>query len=152
MTAPSEAEEILAQARTVLVVDWPAPEVPASLARAGLRVFVHGGPRPDEYTEHEVVGSQIVVRHIGRAPDQADLVYSYRPLAELPEIVALARSVGARAIWAHPPAQLSGEEDERARRVVEAAGLRYVCASDIVEQVRGVRGPEEEVHEPGTPS
>ena len=133
-------------------MDWPTPELPASLARAGLRVFVRGGPNPDEYTEHEVAGSEVVVRQVGRAPDHADLVYSYRPLAELPEIVALARSIGARAVWIESAAPLSPDDDRRARGIVEAGGLLYLSGPDIVEEVHRVRGPGNGLHEPGTPS
>ena len=130
------AGELLASAGTVLVVDWPTPHVPATLARAGLRVFVRGGPGPDQYTEHEAAGSEIVVRQVGHAPDHADLVYSYRPVEELPDIVALARSLGAGAVWVTPR---SPGEDERARGIVESAGLHYVSGLDIVDEVRRVR-------------
>ncbi len=136
------AGELLASARTVLLVDWPNADVPATLARAGLRVFVRGGPRPDQYTEHAVAGGEIVVRQVRRAPDHADLVYSYRPIHELPEVVALAQAVGARAIW------LGATDDEQARGIVQSAGLHYVSGLDIVDQVRRVR----HLHEPGTPS
>lgn len=136
MTLPKPADELLASARTVLVVDWPTADVPATLARSGLRVFVRGGPGSGQYTEHEAVGTEIVVRQVGRAPDHADLVYSYRPVDELPDIVGLARSLGARAVWVTPR---SPEEDERARGIVESAGLHYVSGLDIVEEVRRVR-------------
>ena len=152
MTVPDQARELLAAAQTVLVVDWPTLDVPAGLARAGLRVFVHGGPNPDQYTEHEVVGSEIVVRQVGRAPDHADLVYSYRPLAELPDIVALARSLGARAVWTESASHLPPDDDRRARGIVEAGGLLYLSGPDIVEEVHRVRGPGNGLHEAGTPS
>ena len=137
------ADELLASARTVLVVDWPTADVPAALARSGLRVFVRGGPGPDQYTEHEAAGTEIVVRQVAHAPDRADLVYSYRPVDELPDIAALARSLGARAVWATPR---SPEEDQRAREIVESAGLHYVGGLDIIDEVRRVRRP------PGDPS
>ena len=38
------AIEVLKTAGTVLVIDWPHREVPETLARAGLRVVVRGGP------------------------------------------------------------------------------------------------------------
>ena len=151
MTVPDQAREVLAAAQTVLVVDWPSADVPAGLARAGLRVFVHGGPNPDQYTEHEVVGGEIVVRQVGRAPDHADLVYSYRPLPELPGIVALARSLGARAVWTESTPPLSADDDQRARGIVEAGGLLYLSGPDIVEEVRRVRGRGDGLPEPGTP-
>lgn len=128
--------ELLNVARSVLVVDWPSEEVPRTLARAGLRVFVHGGPGPDQYTEYVGNGDDVVARHVGRAPEAADLVYSYRPVEELPGIVAQAQALGARAVWT----ELPQEHERRARHVVEAAGLLHVNRPDIAETVRTVRG------------
>jgi predicted CoA-binding protein len=135
-------DELLASARTVLVVDWPTPDVPAALARAGLRVVVRGGPEPDQYSEHEAAGTEIVVRQVGRPPDHADLVYSYRPVEELPGIVELAVSLGARAVWSTPQ---SPGDDQRARGIVEAAGLRYVSGLDIVDEVHRIRGAPDDL-------
>ena len=136
MAMTDRAGQLLASARTVLVVDWPTADVTATLARSGLRVFVRGGPGPDQYTEHEAAGTKIVVRQVAHAPDHADLVYSYRPVDELPDIVALARSLGARAVWVTPR---SPEEDQRARGIVESAGLHCISGLDIVDEVRRVR-------------
>jgi predicted CoA-binding protein len=152
MAMTDAADELLTSARTVLVVDWPTPEVPATLARSGLRVFVRGGPGPDQYTQQEAAGTEIVVRQVGHAPDHADLVYSYRPLVELPDIVALARSIGAQAVWMESAAPLSPDDDGRARGIVEAGGLLYLSGPDIIEEVHRVRGPGNGLHEPGTPS
>ena len=115
-------------ARSVLLVDWPSVEVPRSLARAGLEVFVKGGPDPEDYTEYVVDGDDVVVRDRGRPPERADVVYSHRPLDELPDIVELAVALGARAVWMEP-----GGASQRARAVVEAAGLRYVDDVPIVD-------------------
>jgi predicted CoA-binding protein len=136
MAMTDVADELLGSARTVLVVDWPTADVPATLARAGLQVFVRGGPGPNQYTAHELAGTDVVVRQVGHPPDQADLVYFYRPVDELPEIVELARSLGARAVWLTPQ---TAEEDEWARGIVESAGLDYVGGLDIVEHARRVR-------------
>jgi hypothetical protein len=34
--------------QTILVIDWPSKEVPETLARAGFRVVVRGGPGPED--------------------------------------------------------------------------------------------------------
>ncbi len=81
----------------------------------------------------------MVVRHIGRAPEHGDLIYSYRPLSELPEIISIAKRLGAQTIWTQSGLSAAGvndpkgcwvpeEELRRARNFVESAGLRYVSA------------------------
>lgn len=123
-------EAILAGAERVLVVDWPTREVPDSLARAGLEVTVHGGPEPDHYVAYEVEDGEVVERWVGQPPEAADLVYSYRPVDELPEIVETARGLGAKAVWV----ELSdAAERARAREIVDSAGLVYVDEPSIVE-------------------
>ena len=138
MTVSDDAAAVLASVQTVVVVDWPTPDVPAGLARAGLAVWVKGGPGPDQYAEYEWTGADVVIRRAGHRPDHADLVYAYRPLGELPGIVALAETVGAGAVWREPT---SAEDEEQAREVVEAAGLRYLSGPDIVGAVRQAHRP-----------
>lgn len=143
----TDVESILATARTFLVVDWPGRDVPDSLARAGYEVVVHGGPGPEEYTAYELSGDAVVERRVGRPPAHADVVYTYRPLDELPEIVAMAQAVGAGTVWVQSGRAPDGSKDlegcwmpaesaARARAVVEAAGLVYVDAPYIAGAVR----------------
>ena len=87
-----EAEEILRQARTVLLIDWPSRDVPDSLVREGFTVFVKSGPEPDHYNAQELHDEQVVPRRTGR-PEHADVVYAHRPLGELPGIVADKRAL-----------------------------------------------------------
>ena len=115
----SEAEEILRGARTVLLVDWPSPDVPEALRAAGYEVVVKNGPGPDDFNPAR--------------PERVVLVYVHRPASELPAIVALAAELGARAVWCQTP---SGE----ARAAVEAAGLTYAGEPSIVAAVRGLTG------------
>ena len=84
---------------TVLLVDYPGRRVPDAFARAGFVTYVHGGPEPDNYSVHELQGEDVVVRDIGVPPDQIDLVYVYRPVEELADILAFAQARGARAAW-----------------------------------------------------
>ncbi len=130
--------------RSVLVIDWPSREVPESLARAGLRVFVRGGSGPQDFSEYRWQDGAVAVHPLGRAPDGVDLVYSYRPLSELPAIVALARELGARVVWTQSGKSAAGAADPKgcwlsaedlahARQTVEAAGMRHVSAPYIAD-------------------
>jgi len=143
----SDADQILRAADSILLVDWPSKDVPETLSRAGYTVFVKGGPEPTDYSAYEVRGDEVVHRPVGRPPAHADLVYSYRPLTELPAIVTLARQVGAAAVWHQSGQAAAGEQDPRgcwmpgdasreARGIVESVGLTYVEAPYIADAVR----------------
>jgi predicted CoA-binding protein len=141
-----DVADLLASTRSVLVVDWPSRDVPESLARAGYDVVVSGGPEPDNYSVYETVGRDVVVRFLGRRPDRVDLVYAHRPLDELSVIVEMATTLGAMAVWWQSGRATDGSRDPRgcwvspddsaaARRIVQAAGLRYVDDVYIVAAV-----------------
>jgi len=57
------------------------------------------GPGPDDYATYELHGAAVVARQVGAPPEHADIVYAHPPTAELPEIIAMAQQVGAKAIW-----------------------------------------------------
>lgn len=127
-------DELLRQATSVYVIDWPTRDIPDSLARSGIRTFVHGGPRPDQVDVFEVGDDgEVAIVERGTAPDHADFVYTFRPLADLPQVIEMATAVGASTIWNHDPS-------EEARRLVEASGLTYVDGPDLADEVRRVRG------------
>lgn len=145
MTA--DIESVLAGARSFLVVDWPTRDVPVTLAGAGYAVVVHGGPGPEDYTAYELAGGEVVERRLGRPPAHADVVYTFRPLEELPEIVATAQAVGAGTVWVQSGLSAAGAKDPEgcwmapdeaagARAIVEAAGLAYVDQPYIAGAVR----------------
>jgi predicted CoA-binding protein len=147
----ADRADLLASVRSVLVVDWPSREVPDTLALAGYDVVVSGGPEPDNYSAYEAIDGAVVVRFIGRGPDRVDLVYAHRPLAELAGIVAMARALGATAVWWQSGRSADGgrdphgcwlgpDESAEARRHVEAAGLQYVDDVYIADAVRGLPG------------
>lgn len=144
---PVNASETLKAAKSVLVIDWPSEEVPESLARAGLHVVVRGGPGPTDYSVWAWENDGLVKRPLGRAPDQADVVYSYRPLSELPDIVDLARALQAQAVWTQSGLSAEGRKDPRgcwlsaadlesARTLVEAAGMTHFATPYIVDCLR----------------
>jgi predicted CoA-binding protein len=145
----TEAERILEAAASVLVVDWPSRDVPETLARAGYEVVVKGGPEPDNYQAQDLRDGEVVARPVGR-PGHADIVYSHRPLGELPGIVELAKQVGASTVWCQSGLAGNGADDPKgvwvpedkshqARETVESAGLTYVDEVYIADLVRQLR-------------
>jgi predicted CoA-binding protein len=144
---------VLTAVRTVLVVDWPSRDVPDTLARAGFSVTVHGGPGPEDYSVYEVRDGDVVVRPVGVAPAHVDLVYAHRPLAELPGIVAMAQSLGAKAVWIQSGVTSTGTKDptgcfvaegesRQARQLVERGGLTYIETPYIADAVRRLQRPD----------
>lgn len=142
-----DANAIFQNVDTILVIDWPTKEIPEILARAGFHVVVRGGPGPEDYSTYELTNGQVVPRRIGRPPERADLVYSYRPLSELPETIALAKSLHAKTIWTQSGVSAAGindpkgcwlpdEELQSARSLVQSAGLNYVTQPYIGEAAR----------------
>jgi hypothetical protein len=142
----TDAVNLLAGTKSVLLIDWPSRDVPDTLARSGLTVVSNDGP--DEYNAYEVQGGEVRVREVGRLPKAADLVYTHRPIDELPEIVDTAKAVGAKAVWIHSGRDRTGAKDPRgcwltpaesarARAIVEGAGLTYIEAPYIAEAARG---------------
>src|SRR5215470_7983507 len=142
---------ILAETRSVLLIDWPSRDVPVSLAYAGFTVFVKGGPGPTDYAAWQLDGGEPVSRPLGREPDRVDLVYCHRPFGELPGIVALAGRLGARALWWQTGLTSGGgqdaagcwappEESRQARELAAAAGLAYVDDVYIADAARARGG------------
>lgn len=142
-----EAEDILEKAASILLIDWPSPEVPDTLLRAGYTVYVKGGPEPNAYSVRELRDGQPVARQIGRAPERVDVVYCHRPLEEVPAIVATARELGAHAIWHQSGRTRDGAADPKAcwlsrdelayvRGVAASAGLRVVTEDYIADVAR----------------
>jgi predicted CoA-binding protein len=139
-------QELLATVETILLIDWPERRVPETLVHAGFRVFVRGGPGPQDFSVYELLDGEVTARRTG-PPERADLIYAYRPLTELPEIVTLAQRLGAKAIWTQSGLKPDGtkaangcwlpEADlQQARHFVESAGLIHVAAPYIADSVR----------------
>jgi predicted CoA-binding protein len=138
---------------TVLVIDWPTKDVPESLTMAGFHVVVRGGPGPEDYSVYALNNGEIVTRHLGRAPDRADLIYSHRPFSELPKIIATAKELHAKIIWTQSGVSAVGVNDPKgcwipeeelrsARDLVESSGLSYVTEpyiGDVARQIRTSR-------------
>jgi predicted CoA-binding protein len=135
----SHALRILGEADAVLLVDWPSPEVPESLARAGYSVFVKGGPGPRDYAVRELHDDEVISRSLADRPERVDLVYAYRPLSELAGIVAIGKELGARVLWWQSDTQVA-DESRQARELAESAGLAYVDDVYIADAARELGG------------
>ena len=136
--------ERLKSTGTVLVLDWPTKEVPETLARAGLRVVVRGGPGPEDYSLYELRDGEVQTSRLGRAPESADLIYAYRPIAELPSIIETAKRLNAKEIWTQSGRSAEGvrdpkgcwvlaQEEQFARNLVQSVGLSYRAQPYIAE-------------------
>ena len=147
LAALEAGARILAETRSILLIDWPSRDVPASLAFAGFTVFVKGGPGPTDYATWELDSGEPVSRQLGREPGRVDLVYCHRPFGELPGIVALARRLGARAFWWQTGLTSGGGKDpsgcwapphesRQARELAAAAGLAYIDDVYIADAAR----------------
>jgi hypothetical protein len=142
--------QLLQTANTVLVIDWPAKEVPESLARANIHVVVRGGPGPEDYSAYELNDGTIAIRHLGHPPESADLIYSYRPLSELPEIITTAKDLRAHTVWTQSGLSAAGVNDPKgcwlpedelrsARDLVQSTGLNYITQPFIADVAREIR-------------
>jgi predicted CoA-binding protein len=127
----TNAREVLASAERIILVDWPSREVPETLVRAGYTVVVKSGPGPTDFTAQVREGDAVVGRPTTR-PATADVVYAYRPPAEVPAIVALAREVRAETVWLETDGW-PDDDRERARGLVQAAGHAYIDDVSIVD-------------------
>ena len=140
-------QALLESTQSILLIDYPGRIVPDTLTRAGYIVVAHEGPGPNEYVAYSLDANGEIARGApGPAPDQADLVFSHRPVDELPEIAEEAARIGARAVWMHSGLASDGSPDPRgcwlppddrsqARRLVEAAGLAYLDEPFILDAV-----------------
>ena len=127
-----DGTQILREGSTIVLIDYPGHVVPETLARSGLTVVSKEGPEPDDYAANECEGDTVTMRKVGAPPAHADIVYSHRPVEELPGIVDLAQQLSARAVWCE-----TGSAEAHA--IVEGAGLQYVDAPSIVDAARTMR-------------
>ncbi len=135
-------------------VDWPGKEVPDALARTGFHVVVRGGPGPEDFSVYELKNGEVVTRRVSRPPERADLIYSYRPLSELADILATAKSLHANTKWTQSGLSAAGVQDPKgcwvpeeelpsARNLVQSAGLNYVTEPYIADVVRDIQASRE---------
>ena len=128
-------------ATTIELIDWPHQDVPATLLRAG---YVVVGHEPDGYKTYLIVedepegrvfpvaGGYLTSTPLDALPGTIDIVNTYRPADEQPDIARGAIAVGARVLWIQPGEATS----EEARTIAERAGLTFVEGVDIAAAVR----------------
>jgi len=133
----TDVSRVLAETKTVVLVDWPSREVPDTLARRGFTVIAHEGA--ETYTAYEADGNEVRTRSVDGLPQSAELVYAYRPIDELPDIVQTATAVGATTVWLQVGCDLAPADAARARELVERAGLGFVGEPSIVDAARALR-------------
>jgi hypothetical protein len=75
LAALEAAARVLAETRSVLVIDWPSRDVPVSLAFAGFTVFVKGGPGPADYAGLGTRRRRAGVTAAGSAVRQVDVAW-----------------------------------------------------------------------------
>jgi CoA binding domain len=145
-----DAADTLRATHSVLVIDWPSPDVPESLARAGYTVTVKSGPGPRDFSARELRDGEVISRRLDEPPADIDLVYAHRPVEELAGIVAIAKQLGATTLWWQSGLSGPGVRDptgcwateaqsRQARQIAETAGLAYVDSVYIADAVRGLR-------------
>ena len=93
--------------------------------------MAHGGPGPEDYFAYKLNGSEIAERRTGHRPEHADIVFSYRPLEELPDILATALEIGARILWFQNDGSADHKAIARAEKSVRDAGLIWISAKII---------------------
>jgi predicted CoA-binding protein len=128
---------LLEAATTVELIDWPHQDVPATLVRAGYSVVGH---EPSGYKMYAVVeeepagrvfpvsgGGYLASQSLEALPDKIEIVNTFRPADEQPDIARGAVEIGASVLWIQPGESTS----EEARIIAEAAGLAFVDGVDI---------------------
>ena len=125
MTDPAA---LLADASTILLVDFPGAAYPTGLVRAGYTVVGH---EPDGYKQYTVVGDELVTTAIDAPPQGIDIVNLFRPPEEQAELVEIAIKLRARSVWILAPEPPSPV----ARELAEASGLPFITGVNLAELV-----------------
>jgi predicted CoA-binding protein len=125
-------EHILKGAKTVLLVDWPNPDIPRSLLNAGFMVF---GYSPGKYSAiNQTNDGELIFSKLNEQPASVDIVNVYRPEGEHAAIInSHVLPLKAKVLWLHPPVM-------SAKTAILAAehGITFVEDIDIAEVARSM--------------
>src|SRR5579872_3097791 len=124
--------DILKSAKTILLVDWPNPDVPKSLLKAGFTVL---GYSPDRYSAIEQADNgELVFRRLDEQPTSVDIVNVYRPEAEHTAIINdRVLPLKAKVLWLHPPVMSAKTAAIAAEHVIT-----FVEGIDIAEVAKSI--------------
>jgi predicted CoA-binding protein len=127
-------KDILKRAKAILLVDWPNPEVPKSLLRAGFTVF---GYSPGKYSAiSQTENGELVFSQLSKQPASVDIVNVYRPEAEHAAIINNhVLPLKAKVLWLHPPVMSANTA-----ALASTHNLIFVERSDIAEVARSISG------------
>lgn len=97
--------QILKNAKTILLVDWPDKSVPMALLKAGFMVI---GYSPDKYTlisyKTSYAEDKLVFSDLEGAPGEVEIVNIFRPEQEHEEIFERhVLPLKAKTVWLQPP-------------------------------------------------
>ncbi len=96
------ADQILKNAKSILLVDWPGESVPAALIKAGFTVYSYS-PAKYSRAQFNETGA-LVFLDIDGAPQTVDIVNIFRPEAEHAAIIKEhVLPLKAGVLWLHPP-------------------------------------------------
>ena len=122
-------ESILSGSKTVAVVgisdkpERPSHQVAKYLQERGYRVI------PVNPLVTEVLGEK-AYKSLAEIPERVDLVDVFRKSADVPPIAEEAVRVGARFFWMQ-----EGVESERAREILDAAGIPCVMDRCVMKEL-----------------
>jgi hypothetical protein len=142
----ADQEQILENADSVLLVDWPGPGIPRALVQSGVNVFCFS---PDGYTQAGIVAvppKELDPRHVFPPANDEEMGFLiFWPLNHPPafvDIVTIYRSpeehagiikdhvipLGARVIWLQPSIKSSVTQE-----LAFQHGLVFIQGKDIRE-------------------
>ena len=121
--------EVLKNAKTILLVDWPDKDVPLVLLKAGFMVISYS---PDKYTllsyETNYAEDKLVFSDLEGPPGQVEIVNVFRPEEEHEEIINRhGIPLKAKTIWLHPPVTSA-----KTAKLAEKHKFNFVEEHDIV--------------------
>lgn len=127
-----DCRNILKNATTILLVDWPSPDVPFALLKAGFKVFSYS---PGRYSAAEIDGKEkIVFRKLDGQPGLVDIVNVYRPEEEHAAIIAdHVLPLKAKVLWLQLPVTSA-----KTRQLARENGLMFVEGGDIADVARSI--------------
>jgi predicted CoA-binding protein len=124
--------DILKAAKTILLVDWPNPDVPKSLLNAGFTVF---GYSPGKYSAiGQTDDGELVFSQLSEQPVSVDIVNVYRPEAEHKAIIVNhVLPLNAKVLWLHPPVT-----PPTTAAIAKERGLIFIEGIDIAEVAKSI--------------